>query len=101
MIDLKEEERKTVTDILRKHAAGAQYIVVLFGSRASGRARRYSDVDIALVGDQAVPHRVLSTLDEAFEDSDLPYTVDVVDFASASQALKNQINTHGRELVRL
>ncbi|MCU0882598.1 MAG: nucleotidyltransferase domain-containing protein [Hyphomonadaceae bacterium] len=49
----------------------------LFGSRATGRARPGSDVDLALWG-EALTGRDMSDLFHAFDESDLPVTVDLV-----------------------
>ena len=38
-----------------------------------------SDLDLALEGDTDIPPRSLSALEMAFEDSDLPFVVDIVD----------------------
>ena len=48
----------------------------LFGSRATGHARPNSDVDLVLFGTLSVDD--IALLWEAFDESDLPMTVDVV-----------------------
>ena len=52
----------------------------MFGSRASGRARRYSDLDLAIDAGRRLTLDEIARLAEAFSDSDLPYKVDLVDW---------------------
>jgi type I restriction enzyme S subunit len=54
----------------------------VFGSRATGRARRYSDLDLAIDAGRPLTLDEIAGLAEAFSDSDLPYKVDVVDWHS-------------------
>jgi predicted nucleotidyltransferase len=52
----------------------------VFGSRATGRARRYSDLDLAIDASRRLTLAEIARLNEAFSDSDLPYRVDLVDW---------------------
>ena len=54
----------------------------VFGSRATGRARRYSDLDLAIDAGRPLTLDELARLAEAFRESDLPYRVDIVDWRS-------------------
>ncbi len=54
--------------------------IFIYGSRTQGKAKKYSDVDIALNGD--VPFDDLLKIRGLFEDSTFPYKVDVVDLNS-------------------
>ena len=56
---------------------------VVFGSRADGTARRYSDIDVGLAG-EPLTFEQLGRLTEALEDSELPYRVDLVNLAETS-----------------
>jgi predicted nucleotidyltransferase len=98
MIDLSDEERKTLEAIFRQLATDQRYKVVVFGSRATGKARKYSDVDVALIGNRPVPGRTAALLNEALDESPLPYTVDVVDFSLAGDAMRSEIERNGLEL---
>jgi len=69
-----------------------EYEVWAFGSRVHGRCiRKFSDIDLAIIADAPVDSGRLRELKEAFSESDLPYRVDVVDFASASQTFSDII----------
>ena|SRR5260370_25885596 len=100
MIALNENERKTLTNIMKRHATDQHYKVVVFGSRVNGKARKYSDVDVALIGEHAVPLRTIALLADALDDSSLPYTVDIVDFDSAGDAMQSEITRNGEELLQ-
>ncbi len=58
---------------------------VIFGSRASGRAREFSDIDLGFIGSEKLPGKVEAQLWAALDDSDIPYVVDIVDMSLASQ----------------
>lgn len=60
---------------------------MLFGSRVTGTARRYSDLDIGLAG-EPLPFNQLGALQEVFEESDLPIRVEVLNLADASGQLR-------------
>jgi uncharacterized protein len=99
MISLSDLNRKTVEAVLKANATDQSYKVVVFGSRATGKARKYSDVDLALFGADKISLRVASRLAEAFEDSSLPYNVDIIDAKNVSSSILVQIEQQGQELM--
>ncbi len=60
---------------------------VVFGSRATGRARRYSDVDVGMAGEPLGP-AALDRVCEVLEESELPYRVDVVNLADTPESFR-------------
>lgn len=60
------------------------HLVFLFGSRASGSARPFSDFDLGVVG-PPLPPDVRASIEQEFEDSDFPYLVDLVEFNDVSE----------------
>lgn len=76
-------------DILRHHLPGRE--VWAFGSRATGRARRHSDLDLAVLGETPLSFERSGALAEAFSDSDLPFRVDVVDWTRTSETFRQII----------
>jgi type I restriction enzyme S subunit len=77
--DLPRDDERLVLKVLRAHLPPNTKAWV-FGSRATGRARRYSDLDLAIDPGRRLTLDETAKLAEAFSDSDLPYRVDVVDW---------------------
>jgi len=69
-VDLSADHRRLVLDILRANLP-PKTKVWLFGSRATGRARPYSDLDLAIDVDRPMTLDELAILGEAFSESDL------------------------------
>ena len=53
--------------------------IFIFGSRVQGKAKEYSDVDIALKSADEIPFEKILILKAKFSDSTFPYKVDIVD----------------------
>ncbi len=62
-----------------------------FGSRATWTAKDYSDLDLAVVGQGPVVRGTLARLKEAFEESDLPMRVEVLDWHTISERSREVI----------
>ncbi|WP_051149715.1 nucleotidyltransferase family protein [Methylohalobius crimeensis] len=97
-IDLHPEHRHIVDAILRRHIP--QYEVWAFGSRVSGQAKPYSDLDLVVVGDRPLPLAVRAALSEAFSDSDLPFKIDIVDWATTSESFRRIIEREKQVIQR-
>jgi type I restriction enzyme, S subunit len=68
--------------------------VWLFGSRALGSYKEASDIDLAIKGH--LEPKTLIRLKDAFEESDLPFFVDLVAYADITEpALKKHIDDFG------
>ena len=67
-------------------------VVWVFGSRATGNAKKYSDLDLAILGETPLSLAQLADLAEAFSLSDLPFRVDLVDWSQANEAIKANIH---------
>ncbi|MDQ6972460.1 MAG: nucleotidyltransferase domain-containing protein [Mariprofundaceae bacterium] len=79
-----------VKDLLCAHVPELE--VWAFGSRVHGKTlKKFSDIDLAIIADAPIDDGRMCELKEAFSESDLPYRVDVVDFASASQSFRDII----------
>jgi len=88
-IALEPRHRSIVQAILREHLP-ADARVWVFGSRATGKVWRGSDLDLAIDIGQQLPSNLESTLRFAFEDSDLPWTVDIVDMFTLDDGIFRQ-----------
>jgi len=62
-----------------------------FGSRVTGNARGYSDLDLVIVSQEKINRKSLYRLEEAFEESDLPFRVDVLDWRRISESFRKVI----------
>ncbi len=69
------------TSIIRTYLPKSEYRMFLFGSRTSPHHHPYSDIDIGLDGTKRVALSVMAQIVNALEESDLPVSVDVVDFS--------------------
>ncbi len=90
-IDVQPDHWRIVDAILQKHVP--QYDIWAFGSRARGAAKPYSDLDLAIITDRPLPLAVAAALADDFSESDLPWKVDVVDWATTSDGFRRMIET--------
>lgn len=88
-IDLNPRDRAEVVRILREQAPELE--VWVFGSRVKGTAKPYSDLDLALITRQPLSLDKTARLKEAFDESDLPIRVDLVDWAATSESFRKII----------
>ncbi len=90
MIDLSALELKIVQQLLRRHVPECE--VRAFGSRVNMTAKPYSDLDLVVIGTQKLANELMSDLKEAFVESDLPFRVDLLDWARTSDEFKAVID---------
>lgn len=83
------EELSLLQSILKRYVP--DFKVWAFGSRVTGTHKPYSDLDLALVGDEPISIQTRAMLIEALSNSGLPYKVDIVDWASTSEAFRQII----------
>lgn len=88
-IALTEDERTTVNLILKAHVPDCA--VWAFGSRVSGTHKPWSDLDIAILTAEPLPVSTRAALENAFTDSDLPFKVDIVDWAQTGEPFRQLI----------
>lgn len=88
-IDIMEEDWAIVRDILHRHVP--DHAVWAFGSRAKRTARRFSDLDVAIITDTPLPFDVGGALREDFSESDLPFRVDILDWTTTGDAFRRRV----------
>lgn len=88
-IDLNPHDLEIVLAILQKFVPDRE--VWAFGSRVKWTAKPFSDLDLAIVGEQPLQISIAADLAEAFDESELPIKVDVVDWATTSDAFRKII----------
>lgn len=97
---LDELNTSRLMSILESHSCISK--AVIFGSRARNTFKVTSDIDIAIWTDLnleslSISSNVISSLKADFEDSLIPYTVDLVDYQQLSnQRLKEEIDRYGK-----
>ena len=86
-VDIRPDHLQDVQKILAVHLPPDAQVWV-FGSRASYTGKDTSDLDLALKSKKKLGSSLLHKLELAFEESSLPYTVDVVDLRSVDGPFK-------------
>ena len=85
MIHMEPRHWIIVQNILKKYP----YTFYAFGSRVKGTPRRLSDLDICFIED--IPWNIRAHIDEDFEESDLPFKVDVIDWNMCDETFRSTI----------
>lgn len=75
---------------LKKHLTDSRYKAFIFGSRVQDGHRKFSDLDIGIMGPSQVPASTLVQIQNDLSDSDIPYLTDVVDFSDVSDSFKTK-----------
>jgi predicted nucleotidyltransferase len=98
--DLSTEDLDLVRAILRRHVPDRE--VWAFGSRARGNAKEFSDLDLAILGENPLPPDVQAALTDEFDESDLAFKVDLVDWATTGESFREIIRHEHRtfQMVR-
>lgn len=85
MLHLEDKHWKIVKNILSKYP----YTFYAFGSRVKGTQKRFSDLDLCVK--DTIPWNVKALMDEDFEESELPFSVDIIDWNMIDQAFRDRI----------
>jgi len=90
MIHMDQKHWNIVKNILQKYP----YSFYAFGSRVKGTQKLLSDLDLCFI--EPIPSNILAHIREDFEESNLPFTVDLVDWNMCDETFKAQIK---RDLI--
>ena len=91
---LEPRHYEQILSIVRRTMGNTHGTVFLFGSRARGNSRPTSDIDMA-VSLKSPAGTLISRLRENFENSTIPFTVDVVDLGSCDPVLEEEVEREG------
>lgn len=91
-------EMTQIQKILRKFLDSKTVRIYVFGSRVGDRSRKDSDLDLLLHGPSAISYSILAQIKEAFEESDIPYKIDVLDYFTISDRFRKKIENQKRIL---
>ena len=86
-VDIRPDHLRIVRNVLREYLP-PNVNVWVFGSRANWTATDSSDLDLALEGGSRLGRKTMGALEDAFENSSLPYTVDVMDLNRISDSFR-------------
>ena len=86
-----ESVRQIILDALQGYRAK----VWLFGSQATGQARRYSDIDVAILPLEQIPDLTFSNVRESLEESNILRYVDVVNLKDVSSSFLERVLQEG------
>jgi len=69
--------------------------IILFGSRARGTEREFSDVDLALDAGKPLSRHAIQEAVAMFSQSNIPYKIEIVDVHEVSEEMKDAIKKEG------
>lgn len=90
---LSPKHTQIVLGILAKYP----YTFYVFGSRANGSPKPFSDLDLCIM--EPIDYKTLSLIEGDFEESDFPYTVDIINWPKCTVEFQNLIRPN-LELVQ-
>lgn len=82
-IQLSKDQIGLITSVLQKNFGNVDFWV--YGSRARGNAKKFSDVDIIVKGEMAFTIFDIGKAKTDLAESDLPYLVDITDWYSVDK----------------
>ena len=95
-LELRQDHLQIVRRILSDHVPDRT--VLAFGSRATHSAKKYSDLDLAILGKEPLGLDEVSALAECFSESDLPMKVDIVDWMKIDESFRRIIRKDAVEV---
>jgi hypothetical protein len=90
-----QNDLNTTRKLVLEHLKSYRAMVYLFGSQATGKARLYSDIDVAILPLQKLPISLLSEIHEELEESDIVRTVDVIDLTETDESFRQRVEKEG------
>lgn len=90
MINVPEQHLLIIKNILQKNLP-QEVGVKVFGSRITKKIKTYSDLDLIIIGKTKIDSKILANLKEEFEESDIPFRVDIIDWHRISKEFQQII----------
>lgn len=91
-VDATCDQMAIVKEILQRHVP--HLTVWAFGSRTRNTAKKFSDLDLAILTQDPLGLEIHAALVDDFSTSDLPWKVDIVDWALTDEAFRDVIQQH-------
>lgn len=89
-MDIEPNHLKIIKNVLQNYLPPNSTVWV-FGSRAKNHAKKFSDLDLAIKAPKPLSMSLMAKLNLAFEESLLPYKVDIIDWLTINEAFRNNI----------
>lgn len=90
---LSKEQLFEIKKIIVENFKGHSLAVFVFGSRATGKYRQYSDLDLWIDSTPELSSEEINNLRVKFEESNLPIKIDIVTKTTCLQEYLPRINT--------
>ena len=90
-----EKDLNQVKHLVQKGLEGHDVKVILFGSHATGKAGRSSDIDVAVLPAGKLPVGLLSQIRESLQESYVPFNVELVDLSQTDEAFMKRVLAEG------
>ena len=97
MLDLTQEQRRLIEGIIFS-VFSKDVEISIYGSRVTGKARPYSDLDILLKASAPLSLEQMAEIKDKFSESNLPFLVDITDWNNISNDFKERITTESVSL---
>ena len=91
--EIKDRYLPKIISLIRKYLQD-EALIILFGSRARKEQRPFSDYDICIKSNTKLGVKKF-LIEEALEESTIPYKVDLIDYFEAGQELRARIDREG------
>lgn len=94
-----EEVKKKVREIVKQELDGTAHTAFFFGSRIRGAASPRSDLDVGIEGSVALSAEIMHSIKSRCDALRTLYTIDIVDFSSASEDFKKVAQEHMEKII--
>jgi predicted nucleotidyltransferase len=88
MIEASNKYLEIAKEIILSLVDKEKVSVFLYGSRAGNYARHDSDIDVGLWSSSGVDSTMIRKINDAIEESIVPYHIDITDFTKVSSKFK-------------
>ncbi|HLD45663.1 MAG TPA: nucleotidyltransferase domain-containing protein [bacterium] len=97
MVDVAPHQLDLIKTILKKHIPDRS--VWAFGSRVTGQANQHSDLDLVILGAESVDTKTMAMLEYDFQISEIPFRVDLIQWATTSEPFRQVILKQYEKIV--
>lgn len=97
MLKLNDKQKEIVINILKKYVADQK--VLVFGSRVNEKVKIFSDLDLCIMTQKPLSLSMIAQMREDFSESDLPFRVDIADWANTNEEFRQEILRNSKVLI--